>query len=141
MVQVILLSHGPLASAMLDSCAMLFGRKENFSAVCLREDDTADTFKEKIILEIEKSIDKKEVILITDIPGGTPSNMSVLVQKSYPEIHILAGMNLPLVLECMIKSDFENATSIVNAILETGKEAIQELIFKDEESNDLDDLM
>ncbi|MEG0164969.1 PTS sugar transporter subunit IIA [Anaerorhabdus sp.] len=141
MVQVILLSHGPLASAMLDSCAMLFGRKENFSAVCLHEDDTADTFKEKIILEIEKSIDKKEVILITDIPGGTPSNMSLLVQKSYPEIHILAGMNLPLVLECMIKSDFENATSIVNAILETGKEAIQELIFKDEESNDLDDLM
>lgn len=141
MVQVLLLSHGPLASAMLESCAMLFGRKENFRALCLNEDDTVDTFKEKILLEVEKSLDKKEVILLNDIPGGTPSNMSLIIQKIYPEIHILAGMNLPLVLECMIKSDFENAESIVKSIVETGKEAIQELVFKNEETNDLDELM
>lgn len=120
---------------------MLFGRKENFRALCLNEDDTVDTFKEKILLEVEKSLDKKEVILLSDIPGGTPSNMSLIIQKIYPEIHILAGMNLPLVLECMIKSDFENAESIVKSIVETGKEAIQELVFKNEETNDLDELM
>lgn len=137
MTKIVLASHGPLANALIESCKMLYGESENISAVCLFPEDSTTDFASKIKQAIDVNDD---ILLMVDIPGGTPSNQGMLLLEEYPNLRILSGMNLMMVLEALIKCETTSVDDLVEQLTKSGIESIR-LMKIEKVDNDLDLLM
>lgn len=95
---IIIISHGPLAKAILDSAAMLNGKKlENSAALCLEENDDPYEFGAACADTIKKF--QEGSIVMADIYGGTPCNQLIMnLKKNNLKIIGFAGVSLPLLL-------------------------------------------
>lgn len=99
MTGLIIVTHGDLAQGFLNAAFMIIGPQERALALCTRRDDVpAD-----IEVELRKMVaavaqDGDGVLVMTDIFGGTPTNISLsLLQQG--QIEVLTGVNLPMVLK------------------------------------------
>ena len=106
MVRLMIVSHGPLAGAMLESARMFFGDEvDRVSAVGLNPEDAPDTLQAAIVEEIERNDDGDGVLLFVDMFAGTPFNTAAVVIEELKESHrivCLTGVNLPLLMEAMV---------------------------------------
>ncbi len=96
--KILLVSHGPMAEAMKASASMLTDTT-NLYAEGLYENDLPENFRNKIESYIEEG---EEILILCDLPGGTPCNSALMLQEKNPFIKIIAGMNLPLLLEALL---------------------------------------
>lgn len=138
MVKIVLASHGPMAEAMIESSKMLYGEMNNLSAVCLFPEDTTMSFIEKLRKQIDGF---DEVLLLVDIPGGTPSNQGMMLLSEFPGLRIISGLNLMMVLETMIQCGNMNVDELKETIIHTGKESIKEMSLVVDNNDELDDLL
>lgn len=138
MVKIILASHGPMADAIIKSCTMLYGERKNVVALCLYPEDSISEFKEKLRNEIKGN---DQVLLLVDIPGGTPSNIGMLLISEFCFLRIVCGMNLMMVLEAIIQSENLDVDELKTAIIESGKESIHEMVMKEQSYDEMDKLL
>lgn len=138
MVKIVLASHGPMAEAMIESSKMLYGEMNNLSAVCLYPEDNSTVFVEKLRNEIDGF---EEVLLLVDIPGGTPSNQGMMLLSKFPGLRIISGMNLMMILETLIQCGNMNVDDLKETIIHTGKGSIKEMSLVVDNNNELDDLL
>lgn len=110
-------SHGRLAEGMLHSVEMITGKQNHVWTLCAyvdRQRDLKDQIKE-VLNKLEKD---DELIVVTDIFGGSVNNefMNVL---SYQQIHVIAGLNLPLAIELvsMVHTNKDTEEIITSALL------------------------
>jgi len=127
MVGIILASHGEFAKGILQSGTMIFGEQENVQAVTLMPSEGPDDFKAKMKDAIASFDNQDEVLFLVDLWGGTPSNQAnSLFQEHKDKWAIVAGMNLPMVLEAYAsRSSMESAQEIAAHILKTAKEGVK----------------
>lgn len=139
MIKIILASHGPLAKAIIDSAKMLCGTDDiNITSVCLYEDDNIEDFKTKLIKEIETY---EEVLLLVDIPGGTPSNVGMTLSQLYPQLTVISGLNLMMCMEAIIQSGYTSVKEMKSSLMNAGKESIREMKLESAVKDELDDLL
>lgn len=98
MIGIVLASHGALAEGMRDSAEMLFGSVEQVSCVSLQHGEDSGEFLERLRSAIDTVDTGEGAIVLCDILGGTPSNRAAMLLD---RAQILAGMNLPLLLELL----------------------------------------
>ena len=100
MVGVILASHGGFADGIHQSAEMIFGPQENFKSCILKPDEGPEDVKKKMQEAIASLDNQDEVLFLVDLWGGTPFNQaSSLVKEHEDKWTIVAGMNLPMVIE------------------------------------------
>lgn len=138
MVRLVLASHGPMAQAMLASAAMLCGEKDHVHAICLQIEDSVEQFQARLAACIPEN---EEVLLLVDIPGGTPSNQGMTLLATHPKLRVLAGMNLMMLLDCMMQMEHATLDVLVDALLASGKESIQEMAFRQRDEDELDAML
>ena len=96
MNKIVLASHGDLAQGMRQTAEMIIGTSENIYALsAFRDEDEA------IGVQMERLLEKsgyKDVYLLTDLFGGSVNNDLLTIQQAHPEVTLIAGMNLPLVI-------------------------------------------
>lgn len=115
-MKIVLVSHGPLASGMLASAKMLVGELNNICAIELHEEDLAETFGARLSEVIDQEND--EILILSDIPGGTPCNQSLLIYSKHSNIEVISGMNLPMVLDAYLKKDQYTLAEICDEIID-----------------------
>ncbi|HOO28184.1 MAG TPA: PTS sugar transporter subunit IIA, partial [Lachnospiraceae bacterium] len=103
MVEVILVSHGTYARALLESSELIMGEQEcvypfGFS-LGENVEDLRSRIEEKIV-EIKKAHPEHEIMVLTDMKSGSPFNAAAFLMQSHSFIHI-AGINLPIFLEIL----------------------------------------
>ncbi len=123
MLKVILSSHGPMGSAMLESAKMIYGITDNVVSVCLNIEDEVISFKNKLENEIQ---DSENVLLLTDIIGGTPFKLGMVLKDRYPNLKVVSGMNLAMLIETLILQETLSFDELIKKIVDTGKESIKE---------------
>ncbi|HEM3942129.1 TPA: PTS sugar transporter subunit IIA [Streptococcus suis] len=106
---IILASHGHLASGMKHTAEMIVGIRDDllaFDAYC----DGVDSIKENVTQVIEEC-SEEPIILLTDILGGSVNNELSQLVRDFPNVKILTGMNLPLILSLLTgdSRDLESA--------------------------------
>lgn len=138
MMKIVLASHGPMAEAMIESSKMLYGEINNLSAVCLYPNDYTNDFIEKLRKEIDGF---DEVLLLVDIPGGTPSNQGMMLLSEFPGLKIVSGVNLMMLLETLIQCGNMNVNDLKETIMHAGKESIREMSLVVSNNDELDDLL
>lgn len=138
MINIILASHGSLAEGMADSVSLLYGKPECFHSVCLRAEDIAEVFGERIESLLDSNVDN---IIITDILGGTPFNQGMLLSEKYTNVRVVAGMNLGMILELLMQREVLNFSECVDHIVKVGKDSVIAPSLDTLEEDDMDDLM
>jgi mannose PTS system EIIA component len=96
--ELILISHGNMAEGVKASAELIMGEQEHVHAVCLLPSEGPDDFKQKFEKEIA-GINPENITVFADLMGGTPANVVSQMIMTGEQIHLIAGMNLPLVIE------------------------------------------
>lgn len=99
---VVLISHGALAQGIVDSFEMLCGRSDRLYAVCLACNDGPDDFSRKLQALEDTLSGYDEVLVLADVTGGTPCKAALGEYLAKPHVHIISGMNLPMVMEAVL---------------------------------------
>ncbi len=98
MIGVIIVTHGNIAIEMLNSTKFIMGKAENMVAVSVEPNESVEELRRKIH-EAIKSVDQGEgVLILTDMFGGTPSNVGLSFLEE-GRVEVITGLNLPILLK------------------------------------------
>ena len=97
MIGLVLVTHGRLAAEFVVAMEHVVGPQEAIEAICIGADDDMEARRQDIAEAITKVDDGKGVIILTDLFGGTPSNLAISLMKS-ENIEVIAGVNLPMLI-------------------------------------------
>lgn len=122
MNRFILAAHGRLAEAFLQSAEMIAGKqdKETVFAVPFLPEDSLDCLKERLGAIIEKYPDDRFYIFC-DLKGGSPFNASFLLSRKFSRIHVIAGLNLAMLLEVLLQRETIQCIEDILQIVENSK--------------------
>lgn len=99
MAHLILTGHGEFASGLTSALSMIAGNISAFSAITFTQDNAA-TYPETLAAEIETGISQQgSVLVFCDLKGGTPFNCAMLQAAQNENIEVIAGVNLPILIE------------------------------------------
>ena len=98
MIGLVFVTHGNLASEFLAAMEHVVGKQDNVACVCIGPNDDVEARRHEI-LQKAKSVDAgKGVLLLTDMFGGTPSNLAMSVIE-HGNFDVIAGVNLPMLIK------------------------------------------
>jgi len=123
MIGLILVTHGRLAEEFIAVMEHVVGPQKQIAAVCIAPNDDMET-KRKEILEKIKDVDSgKGVLLLTDMFGGTPSNLAISITQD-KKIECLAGLNLPMLIKLASVRQTETLQQLALSGQEAGRKYI-----------------
>ena len=132
-MKVLLLSHGSFCKGLFDSYQMIAGKNENILTLSLDEDGV-ETFRNRLQDKLKSILDKEDVLIFTDIKGGTPFNEAYAMYLSNPnQIRVIAGMNLPILLETGLTLEGLDLQGAYTLALATGQQSIEGIEIEDGE--------
>ncbi len=128
MIGIIIATHGNLSQGFSSGLEMLFGQAAGFKCLSLFADDSADEFGERLSALITELNCPEGVLILTDIVGGTPSNRALMESAKSPNVSIVTGINMGMLLEVLINRDEMSLPQLTQHAIETGKEGIKQLV-------------
>ena len=97
MIGLVLVTHGRLAAEFVVAMEHVVGPQEAIEAICIGPEDDMEARRQDIAEAIAKVDRGKGVIILTDLFGGTPSNLAISLMKS-ENVEVIAGVNLPMLI-------------------------------------------
>jgi len=123
MIGLVLITHGRLADEFVSALEHVVGKQENIATVCIGPEDDMEKRRDEIIKKIEDVKTEDGVILLTDMFGGTPSNLAISVMDK-AEIEVIAGINLPMLIKIASLRKTSNIKTTVEGAQEAGRKYI-----------------
>lgn len=131
MVEIILVAHGELAVGLLKSAEMIAGPQEGIHAISFYPDDGVEILRVRIKNVLEE-IESEEVLVIVDLKGGTPCNVSGGLKFGY-RFTLISGMNLAMLLEAILSRQIASqACVLADKVMQAGRDSIQRISLKGE---------
>ncbi len=123
MIGVILVAHGALADEFLSAMQYIVGPQKQIATVSIFPKDDIQKRREEILAKVNLVNDGSGVVILTDMFGGTPSNLSIsLLEKE--NIEVVAGLNLPMLIKLAGLRSTCSLKEAANAAEEAGKKYI-----------------
>lgn len=97
MIGMILVTHGKLAEEFVHAMQHVVGRQEAVATVCIGPNDDMEQRRREIGDAIRAVNSGSGAIILTDLFGGTPSNLAISLMKA-GEVEVIAGINLPMLI-------------------------------------------
>ncbi|GCF95125.1 PTS mannose transporter subunit IID [Enterococcus florum] len=127
MIGVLVVAHGDLGKALLDSIGIIAGKVECADSVGLHHGDSPDEFRTKIQKAAMALDTGKGVLVLVDFFGGTPGNETLKCLANH-EMKVLSGVNMAMLLEVVVHRAFiTDIEELSKLALESGKTSIQDL--------------
>lgn len=125
MVGIVLVTHGKLAKELIEAVKFVLASRPQVKmlGVCLEPDREFESFKQDIKNAIKKVKGKDGVLLVTDMFGGTPSNISLTFLEEN-KVEVVSGVNLPMLLKLATLKDSITLEEAVHTAESAGKENI-----------------
>ena len=123
MIGMVLVTHGRLAEEFIAATEHVVGPQANVRAVCIGPDDDMEQRRKDIIAAVDDVDGGDGVILLTDMFGGTPSNLAISVLDK-ANVEVIAGMNLPMLIKLATARESESLADAVASAQEAGRKYI-----------------
>ena len=123
MIGMVLVTHGRLAAEFIAALEHVVGPQTNIAAVCIGPDDDMERRRQDILRAIEEVDAGKGVVLLTDMFGGTPSNLAISVMDK-AKVEVIAGINLPMLIKLASLRESESLAAAVRGAQEAGRKYI-----------------
>ncbi|CDN50221.1 MULTISPECIES: PTS sugar transporter subunit IIA [Neorhizobium] len=115
MIGLVLVTHGKLAEEFRHAVEHVVGPQKFIETVSIGPEDDMDQRRQDIVDAVTNADEGHGVIILTDMFGGTPSNLSISVMES-GRIEVIAGMNLPMLIKLAgVRSDNNMDKALVEA--------------------------
>ena len=101
----------------------IVGEQKNIAAICIQPDDDMEQRRKDILVAIENVEVGSGVILLTDLFGGTPSNLAISVMDE-DKVEVIAGVNLPMLIQLARSRQTQTLEDAVNDAQDAGKKYI-----------------
>ena len=122
MIGLVLVTHAGLATALKLSAEMIVGPIEGCVTVEVAPDEIADDIMARVVAAVE-SVQSDGAIIMTDLFGGTPSNMAMSFLKEGC-IEVITGVNLPMLIEFCSRRERMAVAELAADLHRTGREGI-----------------
>lgn len=120
MIGMILVTHGRLAEEFVHAMEHVVGRQDAVATVCIGPNDDMELRRKEIAKAI-KLVDTGEgAVILTDLFGGTPSNLAISLLDQ-GKVEVIAGINLPMLIRLAGARKTMNVTEAVSAARDAGK--------------------
>ena len=123
MIGMVLVTHGKLAVEFISALEHVVGPQRNTYAVCIGPDDDMEQRRQDILRSIGDVDSGDGAVLLTDMFGGTPSNLAISVMDR-PKIEVIAGINLPMLIKLASLRSTETLADAVRGAQEAGRKYI-----------------
>ena len=123
MIGVILITHGALGREFLVSAERILGPQEHVRVISVDPGDGLETIRERLSSIINSREFPKEIVILVDIFGGTPSNASLSFAVS-PGVEILSGVNLPMLIALFSGRENTPISELILKMEDLGKKGI-----------------
>ncbi len=145
MIAILLVSHGPFAAAALASITQFTDDLDQIEAVTLEVSDSPESFHARLEAALDRITGDDGAVILTDIPGGTPSNRAMMIALTRPNLEVITGLNMILFLDAVLKrrivsSLHELCLSIQKAGCESILNLTEQARIKPEVSDEFDEL-
>ena len=137
MISVIIGTHGTFSEEILKSAEMIFGAQENVGSVSFKPGEGVENLVEKYNELISKLDSTDGVLFMVDLFGGSTFNAASIIAMKNDNTEIVAGVNLPMILETLGSRDFSNLQELLAIAENSGKEAIR--VFTRKVEDDIED--
>ena len=121
MIGIVIVAHGDLARALLETAELIAGELERVEGVPFAAEESPDSLYGKVLEALERFGD--EAILLADLPGGTPANVCARVAMERG-CQAVTGVNLPMLIETVLSRDDESAIALAQTALQAGQEGL-----------------
>ncbi len=98
MIGLVLVTHGELARHFVAAAEHVVGPQDQIRAICIGPEDDVKVRRQEILDAVQAVDDGSGVILVTDMFGGTPSNLAISIMDKAP-VEVIAGLNLPMLIK------------------------------------------
>lgn len=123
MIASIIIGHGNFGSSILESAEMIIGKQQNIQLIDFLKKDSLEDIDRKISQALDNLDIEDGVIVLADLMGGTPFNRMMLQASENPDIKVVAGVNMPLVMEILNnRSKISNLDSFIEENISMSRE-------------------
>ena len=98
MIGIIVITHGNLADILIQTCFKIIGKRKKIESHSIQWEDDADLALKTIEKKVKKLDDGDGVLALTDMFGGTPTNLMISLSNKY-NLEIVTGVNLPMLIK------------------------------------------
>ena len=123
MIGLVLVTHGRLAEEFVHALTHIVGPQEKIETVCIGADDKMDTRRTDIAAAVNRVDQGNGVIILTDMLGGTPSNLTLsFLQEG--KVEVVTGVNLPMLMKLAHIRDQQDLREAALALKQSGQKGI-----------------
>ncbi len=123
MIGLVLVTHGRLGEELIGALEHVVGPQRNVAAVCIHPNDDMEQRRREILEQAKKLDEGQGVVLLTDMFGGTPSNLAIsIMEKS--NVEVIAGVNLPMLIKLASVRKTESLSVAVTSAQDAGRKYI-----------------
>jgi PTS system mannose-specific IIA component len=123
MIGLVLVTHGALAREFVAATEHVVGPQRNMVAICIGPDDDMDSRREEILETVRRVDEGDGVIVLTDMFGGTPSNLAISILDRAP-VEVIAGVNLPMLIKLASVRNTEPLSIAIEKAQDAGRKYI-----------------
>ena len=129
LLPVVLVGHGPLASGLQGAVEMIAGPQERFAVVRLRPEDDVEGVARRLETALHRLdvADDDQALIFADLFGAAPANAAAMLLRTRPNVEIVAGMNLPMLLDVLLSREGRTARDLCQQAVASGQESIRDV--------------
>lgn len=119
------MTHGRLGEGLLDAMQMIAGPQERVEVISLKEGDSIDELKDKILNAVKTLDDGSGVLVFVDMFGASPSNAAAYLLNE--NVEVITGVNLPMLLEIVSFRESSSLQELAANAMTAGVESVKNL--------------
>ena len=123
MIGMVLVTHGRLATEFIAALEHVVGPQKRVAAVCIGPDDDMEQRRREILDSVAKVDEGDGVVILTDMFGGTPSNLAISVLDR-ANVEVIAGINLPMLIKLASLRQTAKLAAAVKSAQDAGRKYI-----------------
>ena len=123
MIGLVLVTHGRLADEFIAALEHVVGPQDQVRAVCIGPEDDMEQRRREILASVGEVNDGSGVVVLTDMFGGTPSNLAISIMDK-AKVEVIAGVNLPMLIKLSSVRAVEPLAMAVAAARDAGRKYI-----------------
>jgi len=123
MIGGVIVTHGQLANELVSAAEMIVGELNHVTAVSIGWHDDVEVAREEIERAVHRVDAGSGVLLLTDMFGGTPTNIAASFLAS-TQVEIVTGVNLPMVIKLATQESDETLPDLARRIRDEGQQQI-----------------
>ncbi|MGR5133335.1 PTS galactosamine/N-acetylgalactosamine transporter subunit IIA [Vibrio alfacsensis] len=127
MIGIIVSGHINFATGMRSAVEAIVGEQDSLEFIDFVPTMTTDELEKQMLFSIDRMNDGSGVLILTDVPGGSPCNRGVSIMLSRSDVKVVAGCNLPMITNACFERDGVSLEELTEIVCEIGSQSMKDM--------------